>query len=379
MKTERRHELQSNTLATELAIWGEKLRPYASAILMGIAALVGLYAVLSIWNSRSAAREEQAWNAYQRALLEGDVERKSLRLAAEQDFAAGSHMSEWAYVNWADRQLRLAADEFFVNREATVNRLKGVDDVYEQYATEGTDAEVRDRARFGLARVREMQNRLADARAEYARVEGPLAKLAAQRLKELETNEQEIAETTAWLATAPLPVQAPPTGPGMPGRRPGLDAPVPPADGGAGDPFGPGMGLQDILRTPPTAEAGDRYGEGAAGAESGAGGGSGQTPGAAAPAGDTPTGETPAADAAATESEAESASPESAPTEGASDDTEGGPAEGPAATEAPATESGTAPTGAPAAESPAADQPPAATGATAAPGESADEPAPAPR
>ena len=47
MKSERRHDLETNTLATELATWGERVRPYASSIVMAVAVAAGVFPPLS--------------------------------------------------------------------------------------------------------------------------------------------------------------------------------------------------------------------------------------------------------------------------------------------------------------------------------------------
>jgi hypothetical protein len=62
MKSEERHRLESNWLATNMPVWADKLRPYSSALLFAVAAVLGLYAMLSFWNSRTAAHERDAWN-----------------------------------------------------------------------------------------------------------------------------------------------------------------------------------------------------------------------------------------------------------------------------------------------------------------------------
>jgi hypothetical protein len=310
MKAQHRHELETNTLAKELNTWGEKLRPHSSLLLTAVAAVLGFYAVFSIWNSYSSNREAAAWSAYQKSLLDtgtvSDFEFKTVRRSAASDEHAGSRMQEWAYVVWADRQLRLAANEYLLNREKATDRIKSVATVYEETAANAYEAEVRSRARFGLARVRELQDRLDDARAEYAQVEGALQPLAAARLKELETGGKEVEEAANWLATAELPKPVAPTGPGMPGVRPDFGA-APPSAEGAASPLDPSRTLEEILGG--TSDDG-RYGEDAATAVEGAedaieaedavdGTDAATEPGEGAPAAEEAAAETPAEESAA--------------------------------------------------------------------------------
>jgi len=132
---------------------------------------------------------------------------------------------------------------YLVNRDSAMKLLSSIAGNYDQIATTSASDELRNRARLGQGRVSEMRNRLDEARQYYASVEGPLAVVAAARLKALEA--KGIDETTKWLARAELPRPAPPTGPGSPGVRPGLDADVPPAEGA--DPFDPTRTMEDFL------------------------------------------------------------------------------------------------------------------------------------
>jgi hypothetical protein len=318
MKTERRHELETNKLALEIDVWREKLRPYTSGILFGLAALLGVYAVMSYWNSHNAGREQQAWLAYEKALLQGSADYSGVQLVAASDEFAGTRMQEWAYMAWADRQLRMAAEMFLVNRDAAKEKLSAIAAVYDQYSTDASDPEIRNRAMLGLARVSEMQGRLDDARRQYGEVQGALGAIAAARLKDLEA--KDFKATSEWLATATLPKPPAPTGPGLPGTRPNFGSEVPAADKNA-EPFDPARTMEEILG----GTAGDdplgagRYDGIDAGKE-------------AAPAGD--------------------AGKESAP------------ADEPATAESPAAPANDAPTtDAPAAETPAATEPPVATDA----------------
>src|SRR5687767_9917135 len=101
MKTERRHELGENTLARELNTWGDRMRPYTSAILVVIAALLGVYIVASLWNSYRATRDRAAWDDYQLAVFQDDYEHKSLQRLAVSEDHEGTDMQEWAMIGWA--------------------------------------------------------------------------------------------------------------------------------------------------------------------------------------------------------------------------------------------------------------------------------------
>ncbi|HEX6961055.1 MAG TPA: hypothetical protein VF175_04260 [Lacipirellula sp.] len=228
MKSEERHKLQENVLARELGTWTERVRPYTSIILTVVAGLLGVYIVASLWNSYQATRDRAAWDDYQLAVLEGDVEQKALRRLADSEDHAGTEMQEWALMGWADRQLLRASQLYLTSRDEAVDRVNDVIGVYEQFASRGSNPEIRNRAQLGLARAFEMKGELDEARAHYERVEGALSEVADQRLRELEG--EQVEKTVEWLATAELPKPTAPGGPGTPGSRPGFEATVPPTD-----------------------------------------------------------------------------------------------------------------------------------------------------
>jgi hypothetical protein len=301
MKAQHRHELETNVLAKELNAWREKLRPHSSAIATGLIVVLAVYALLSMWNSRSAGREQEAWFAFEKAMLQSDVGLTDVQRAAASDDFQGSRMQEWAYLAWADRQLRLAADMFFRNREEANDRLGRILSYYKNLAQGASDPEIQNRARLGLARVYEMQNDLEDAREQYAAVAGTLSAVAAERLKDLEDRADELEDATAWLATADVPAPAPGAGlEGFPGVRPRADVELPGAEGEPGV-LGPAQSLGDIM-SEALGEGGEggRYGEGAEGAAPEEGmapeEGAAVEEGAAAeePAAETPAAEEPA-------------------------------------------------------------------------------------
>lgn len=228
MKTERRHELETNTLAKGLNDWSERVRPYHSAILAGIALLLLAYIGASMWSAYRATRERAAWDAYEMAVLRDDSDLKLLQQAATGGDHDGTTMQEWAYITWADRQLHQASLAYLIDREGANERLDAISAVYRQYADDASSPEVRNRARLGLGRVSEMKNRLDEAREHYGKVDGAFTAVAEARIKELDANGAK--EAVAWLATVELPRPTGLGGPGMPGVRPPLDPGAPETD-----------------------------------------------------------------------------------------------------------------------------------------------------
>ena len=257
MKTERRHELVENTLAHEMDVWSVKLRPYTNLILGGVGGLLVLYAGVSMWSSSRAVAEQAAWSKYQTALLDGDLELKELQRTMESDEAAGTTMQPWAYVTWADRQLFLASEGYFRDRESTTKRLTAIAEIYQEYAAHAADPVLRNRSQLGLARTYEMQGKIEDARREYGLVEGAFKELATRRVKALD--EKSAADDIKWLATATLPKPKPPGGPGTPGERPGFETAEPAAESDAALPKDLEKSLEQLLGTGDESENKDRY------------------------------------------------------------------------------------------------------------------------
>lgn len=225
MKSEHRHDLQTNVLSAELAKWVQKVKPFSGQIVTGIVLLAVLYAGLAVWDVQSAEKEREAWDAFALATDTSDPEINSLQRVAENEQYAGTKMQEWAYVGWCDRQVLNAMSSYLIDRKTTEDRLRNVVGIYENLASGAADFQVQNRARFGLARVYELQNKLDEARQQYLTVRGDLQPQASDRAKQLES--EEVRKASSWLATAELPKRDLTGGQGATGARPNFDASLP--------------------------------------------------------------------------------------------------------------------------------------------------------
>ena len=241
MKSEHRHELESNELAQWLEQALDKIRPYKMYLVVAVGVALGAVFVNSMMSRRAAEQRELAWRAYALASYTQDLELNDLREAASSEEYAGSKMQEWAYIAWADRQLLLAIRSYFIDRDESTNHIKAAQNIYATLASGTSDLQIQDRARLGLARIYELQDKVEEARKAYAEVGGdfaPVAKAAIERL-----DSPNATETIGWLATAELPTPELPTG-GATGERPAFDVELPEASGeGAADP----RSLEEIL------------------------------------------------------------------------------------------------------------------------------------
>lgn len=220
MKSEHRHDLETNALAKRLAVAIEKLQPYMSTVI-GIAVTVVVVLLgISYMSGASSARQSEAWNTYNQA-VEGLIP-NLVQLQRSAEDHAGSPMAKWANVTWADGQVWMASRAFLQDRDASMEALNRAESAYRSLLIDADDPQLVNRAHFGLGRVFELRGDLEKARDEYALVQGGFESLAVQQIEKLE--EQQTQQIYEWLATARAPRRRAPAGPGTPGERPDFSA-----------------------------------------------------------------------------------------------------------------------------------------------------------
>ena len=231
MKTERRHDLETNTLALKMTTMIETIKPYWNKLLGVVILLVAMLAVSSFINSQSKATEENAWAAYAKARNSTDPDLENIRKLTESEEFAGTRMQEWAHLTWADRQVLMAARIYLRDRGAAEDRLRGARGIYETFANNAQDEQIRNRSRFGLGRIFEMLNKVEDAQREYSLVQGDLQPMASKRAEHLQS--EGVKDVCEWLATAELPKPDITGGQGASGDRPEFNVSIPQANDGA--------------------------------------------------------------------------------------------------------------------------------------------------
>jgi hypothetical protein len=268
MKSEERHRLETNVMAQRLSVWIDKLRPYATSV-AGI--LLFVFIAMFAWSyltGSSSAWQNQAWDAYNDAVVSPMPNLELLRQSAEEH--PGTKMQQMADITWADGQVWMASRDFLYNKAAAMESLNRATSAYQGILQSSDDERLQNRARLGLARIYEMQDQLDKAREEYLKVTGGWANFAKERAKEL--GEQKTKDVCAWLATAEPPRRAVPSGPGTPGQQPMFsagDMPLPgaaPLNGSQSGGVDEGASLDSLLQgldlgTEP-ANTPDRYGTG---------------------------------------------------------------------------------------------------------------------
>ncbi len=208
MKTERRHELQTNELAVWLTKWIEKVKPYSKGFIgvLIIAGVVGLASYMV--NSRQAASRSEAWTEYFVASGTGDAEK--FREVGET--YAGTTAAMWALQSAGDNALVFGARQLFRDRDAANEQLETARDAFQKVVdqVDGVQmtAEAREmlkqRALFGLGQALESLGEFTEAEQQYQRIvdefsaDAVAVGLAERRLDALK--QQSTREWYAWLA-----------------------------------------------------------------------------------------------------------------------------------------------------------------------------------
>jgi tetratricopeptide (TPR) repeat protein len=220
MKSAHRHELETNVLAHRLEVYIDRYKPYASRIVGVLIAIVAVIFIASYFAGSSSARKSEAWDTFNRTVTSTSFgmppSLDDLHRTAQE--YPGTPMQQIADVTWADAQVYIASRTYLANRPKALETLNAAMSAYEGVLQSEKDDRLIGRARLGLARIYEMQNKLDKAREEYGKVTGAYAKYAQAQAERL--GKPDVQETYAWLATAQIPLPKSPAGPGTPGQRP---------------------------------------------------------------------------------------------------------------------------------------------------------------
>ncbi len=221
MKTERRHELQTNYLANRLAVWIEWVKPYSSVLTLSVILALAIVVFASYFSRRSSEKSVAAWDAYFQQSEAGMLEREQL-LKAANDFE-GTAIEDWALLAAGDAALQRGAMALFRDKKEAARFLNAACDDYRALKNNARSRLVQQRAAFSLAMALESHNKIDDAVQAYRDVQGTLAEAATQRVARLEKGERQRAFYD-WFASAKLPVTPSSDGVSKPGTRPLFEA-----------------------------------------------------------------------------------------------------------------------------------------------------------
>jgi tetratricopeptide (TPR) repeat protein len=164
MKSQRRHELQTNMLADWLGEWLGRIKPYQNAILATAILVVVVVLGFMWWRNRSASLAAEAWASVR---LNEDAPQAYEDVA--QRFPK-TPAGEWSAILAADQYLLIGAIQLFHNKAMAVQALGRAEGLYLKALQEGSTPMAQERATFGLARTLECEGRLDDAVKRYQEV-----------------------------------------------------------------------------------------------------------------------------------------------------------------------------------------------------------------
>lgn len=207
MRTERRHELETNTLAQTLARWLNWFKPYFTPILGILIAVAIVATVVSVLSRQSGKKQQAAWDAYYLAMSPG-LERWPLDTSELQELAknldgiagkqTGSTASPWTQLALADVDAAIGTEMLFQDREKGRQRLEEAVTRYQSLEDLGADEMIRIRTLLGLARAYESLGRLNEAKGAYQELEqrGMFANFSRARIAAL--NRPDIEQFYGW-------------------------------------------------------------------------------------------------------------------------------------------------------------------------------------
>lgn len=187
MKTERRHDLQTNELAKELSRWIERIKPYSKAVGGVIIAAAVIVAVAAFLTTRTSKTEAAAWDAYIEATSGGSQNLDALEAVAVE--YGGTSVEHWAVLAQADAQLQIGSRMLFHDKKEAKRYLHDAADAYVKLAAVNNQVLIVERATFGLARAYEALGDLKAAGEQYLNVKGAFREMAEQRAEVLERDD----------------------------------------------------------------------------------------------------------------------------------------------------------------------------------------------
>ena len=211
MKTERRHELQTNELADWLGKHIETYKPELKYAGGAVVVLLVFSAVYLLFQQHKAAQSGVTWGEFLQASLESSPDEQG---KAYQDIAnrnAGTDAGLWAMLSEADLDLSQGSELLFSDRELALVELERAKKNFSQVEQEAARNPVLLlRARFGLAQTLECLGELSKAKEKFELVhksalesalgkttdESVLGKIAEKRAKRLD--DKSIVEFYAW-------------------------------------------------------------------------------------------------------------------------------------------------------------------------------------
>ena len=247
MKTDRRHELQTNVLADWIGKHLQQSQGYAKTILAVIllvaaAATAGMFLVKD-----QAARAQASWNQFFQAFSERDPDALEAVASANQ----GTTASVWAHLAEADLKLAEGIGDLYTNRENAKRNLAQAEQNYLAVERVTNEQILRERAWFGLGQTYESLAEIDKAQQFYGKLVSSAPTSALGREAKRRFDALDDAATAKWYNWFANQTPRPPAMPDMSGD---LGLPNFPSDlGNLAD--RPDLPLPGLPTTTPATEA----------------------------------------------------------------------------------------------------------------------------
>ncbi len=221
MKTQRRHELQTNQLADTIGMYLQKVRPYQKQILYGLVAILLLAGAVLYLSTQQQARAGASWEDYFSAM----VEQRPEALEEVARMHEGSTAALWAQQSAGDIKLAMGTSLLYRDRKEAVKNLKDAEKEFLAVEQRGTGYPLLlQRARYGLAQVCESLSEIEKARDYYGKVtaaepDSALGQLAQRRREQISGPAAE-----RWFAWFERQEPKPPAGMQAAGEGPNVPA-----------------------------------------------------------------------------------------------------------------------------------------------------------
>ena len=226
MKSQRRHELQTNYLADHLGTAAEAGKPYAMWVTIAVAALVIVGVGYGIYSTQSHKANAQAWGDYYFNYGTGDAE--VFRQVVEDHPRTSA--ANWAMQAWADNQLMIGLDQIYTNRKEAEENIQQAIDAYNDVLRSTDEEDLKNRAAIGLAQAYESIGKLDEASRYYQQVASSspnaFSNMANERLAWIKSGEgKTFYDWFASVRSTPAPPPALPSDLSKPPTMPDISFP----------------------------------------------------------------------------------------------------------------------------------------------------------
>ncbi len=196
MKSERRHDLQTNVLADWVGEKVKKIQDNAALVGGGFLLILIVVIFLFVRQNRLASAANEGWTRFQQARTTGMIaisQQQPLALNNAvrdlEDLAreyTGAPISAYANLTLGDLQLQNGRMQYPLNKTAARDAFQSAANYYKLAAESTQSNNLKNQARFCQGKSLEWQLKLSQAKEIYNKITGPYAPEAKERIRNLD-------------------------------------------------------------------------------------------------------------------------------------------------------------------------------------------------